>query len=53
MQKFCETALEHANPYDVCNFCENYRCKWKNQDENPKYIGNHYTSKNDKTEVTQ
>ena len=48
MQKFCETALERVNPYDVCNFCENYKCKWENKDENPKYIGNYFTSKNNK-----
>ena len=52
MLKFCKTALEKApwNPFDVCNFCENIKCKWENKDDNPKYIGKHYTSIDDNEE---
>ncbi len=56
MIKFCKTALKKApwNPFDVCNFCKNTKCKWENKDDNPKYIGEHYTSIDDENEeVTQ
>lgn len=52
MIKFCKTALKKApwNPFDVCNFCKNTKCKWKNKDDNPKYIGEHYISIDDENE---
>lgn len=39
MLKFCKTALEKSpwNPFDVCYFCKNMKCRIENKDENPKY----------------
>ena len=50
MLKFCKTALEKApwNPFDVCYFCKNTKCRIENKDENPKYIGDYYVSIDDK-----
>ena len=50
MLKFCKTSLEKApwNPFDVCYFCKNTKCRIENKDENPKYIGDYYVSMDDK-----